>query len=106
MVVSSRMFTRSRVARMYQGISLVHAENTVPEGAMPVMMYSSIMRMPAMALSISSKQNMAIPIRVMAKNVLMSLVNASVVGISRMMMGSASVTIQLIRDLRLTVLVM
>lgn len=73
---------------------------------MPVMMYSSIMRMPAMALSISSKQNMAIPIRVMAKNVLMSLVNASVVGISRMMMGSASVTIQLIRDLRLTVLVM
>ena len=91
---------------MYQGISMVQGWNTLFIGAMPVMMYSSIMRMPAMALSISSKQNMAMPIRVMAKNVLMSLVNASVVGISRMMMGSASVTIQLIRDLRLTVLVM
>ena len=101
MVVSSRMLTSSSVARMYQGISLVHAENTVPEGAMPVMMYSSIMRIPAMALSISSKQNMAMPIRVIAKKVRIWLVKASLVGISRMMIGSAKVTIQLIRLLRL-----
>ena len=82
---------------MYHGMEFVHAEKTRSMGAMPVTICRVIIKIPATAFSISSKQNIAMPISVMAKNIRMSPVKASLVGISRINMGSPRVTIQLIR---------
>ena len=56
---------------MNHGMGVVQGENTTSTGASPVMAYRDIIRMPATALSSSSRQNMAMPMIEMAKKILM-----------------------------------